>query len=34
MRPLLAFGADGKEQNINDAILALADHFSAGPEER
>jgi restriction system protein len=27
MRPLLAFGSDGQERNINAAISTLADHF-------
>lgn len=34
MRSLLAFGADGKEKNINDAINALADEFNLSPEVR
>lgn len=34
MRPLLAFGSDGHEKNINDAIEALADKFNLSPEER
>ncbi|UVO32263.1 restriction endonuclease [Bradyrhizobium arachidis] len=34
MRPLLAFGADGQERNINAAIDALADEFHLTPENR
>jgi restriction system protein len=34
MRPLLAFGADGQEKNINAAIDALADQFRLTPEDR
>jgi restriction system protein len=34
MRPLLAFGADGQERNINAAIDALADEFGLTPEDR
>ena len=34
MRPLLAFGADGQEKNINAAIDALADEFHITPEDR
>jgi restriction system protein len=34
MRPLLAFGADGQEKNINAAIDALADKFRLTPEDR
>jgi restriction system protein len=34
MRPLLAFGADGQEKNINAAIDALADEFRLTPEDR
>jgi restriction system protein len=34
MRPLLAFGADGQEKNINDAISALADQFHLSDEGR
>lgn len=34
MRPLLAFGADGKEYNIQAAISALADQFQLTEEER
>jgi restriction system protein len=34
MRPLLAFGADGQEKNINEAIDALANQFRLTPEDR
>lgn len=34
MRPLLAFGADGNEYNIQAAIAALADQFHLTEEER
>src|SRR4051812_13890881 len=34
MRPLLAFGADGQEKNVNDAIAALADQFQLSDEDR
>lgn len=34
MRPLLAFGRDGHEKNINAAITAVADHFGLSVEER
>jgi restriction system protein len=34
MRPLLVFGADGKEKNINSAIDALADEFNLSSEDR
>jgi restriction system protein len=34
MRPLLVYGADGKERNINDAIAALADEFGLSQEDR
>jgi restriction system protein len=34
MRPLLAFGADGNEKNINAAIDALANEFHLTPEDR
>ena len=34
MRPLLAFGADGQEKNINAAIDALAVEFHLTPEDR
>lgn len=34
MRPLLAFGADGQEKNINDAIAALAEQFRLSDEDR
>lgn len=34
MRPLLAYGEDGQEKNINDAITALADEFKLTPDER
>src|SRR6478609_7440103 len=34
MRPLLEFGADGREKNINEAIRHLADRFGLTPEER
>jgi restriction system protein len=34
MRPLLAFGADGQEKNINAAIDALAVEFQLTPEDR
>jgi len=34
MRPLLAFGADGQEKDIKDAINALADQFRLSPEDR
>jgi restriction system protein len=34
MRPLLAYGADGLEKNINTAIDALADQFHLTSEDR
>src|SRR5262245_54238916 len=34
MRPLLAFGADRQEKNINAAIDAVADEFCLTPEDR
>ena len=34
MRPLLAYGQDGQEKNINAAISALADEFKLTPDER
>jgi len=34
MRPLLAFGADGQEKNIRDAINAIADKLHLTPEDR
>ena len=34
MRPLLVFGSDGKEKNINDCINALADEFKLSEEDR
>jgi len=34
MRPLLAFGADGQEKNIRDAIKAIADQLHLTPEDR
>jgi restriction system protein len=34
MRPLLAFGADGQEKDIKDAINALAEQFQLSAEER
>jgi restriction endonuclease Mrr len=34
MRPLLAFGSDGTEKNINDAIKAIADQFKLTDDER
>jgi restriction system protein len=34
MRPLLAFGADGKEKNIRDAINAIADEFRLTAQDR
>jgi restriction system protein len=34
MRPLLEFGADGSEKNINEAIQQLADQFGLTPQER
>lgn len=34
MRPLLAFGADGHEKNINDAIEALAEQFHLTDDDR
>jgi restriction system protein len=34
MRPLLAFGADGQEKNIRDAINAIADKLHLSPEDR
>jgi restriction system protein len=34
MRPLLEFGADGREKNINDAIREIANRFELTPEER
>jgi restriction system protein len=34
MRPLLAYGADGKEKNIREAINAIADEFQLSDQER
>ena len=34
MRPLLAFGLDGSEKNINDAIKSIADQLKLTEEER
>ena len=34
MRPLLDFGADGSEKNINDAIKGIADQLNLTDEER
>lgn len=34
MRPLLAYGSDGAEKNMQEAIAALSDQFSLTPEER
>lgn len=34
MRPLLAFGFDGSEKNINDAIKGIADQLQLTQEER
>ncbi len=34
MRPLLAFGADGQEKNINDAIRTIADQMQLSEEDR
>jgi restriction system protein len=34
MRPLLAFGADGQEKNIRDAIKAIADKLNLTSEDR
>lgn len=34
MRPLLAFGADGTEKNINDAIEGIAEQLHLSEEER
>jgi restriction system protein len=34
MRPLLAFGADGHEKNINDAMDAVAEQFHLTDEDR
>jgi restriction system protein len=34
MRPLLAFGADGSEKNINDAIKGIADQLKLTDDER
>jgi restriction system protein len=34
MLPLLAYGQDGQEKNINDAIAALADGFKLTSDER
>lgn len=34
MRPLLAFGSDGSEKNINDAIKSIADQLKLTEEER
>lgn len=34
LRPLLEFGADGAEKNINDAIAALAKKFHLSEEDR
>jgi restriction system protein len=34
MRPLLAFGADGQEKNIREAIKAIADKLHLTPEDR
>jgi restriction system protein len=34
MRPLLAFGADGQEKNIREAINAIADKLHLTAEDR
>lgn len=34
MRPLLAFGADGQEKNIRDAIKAIADDLHLTQKDR
>ncbi|MFO1097229.1 MAG: winged helix-turn-helix domain-containing protein [Xanthobacteraceae bacterium] len=34
LRPLLAFGEDGQEKNIKDAIAALADQHPLSEEDR
>ncbi|MFL9828585.1 winged helix-turn-helix domain-containing protein, partial [Rhodoplanes sp. SY1] len=34
MRPLLSFGADGHEKNMNEAIKHLADQFDLSAEDR
>ena len=34
MHPLLTFGSDGTEKNINDAINAISDQFKLTEEER
>ena len=34
MRPLLAFGSDGSEKNINDAINGIANQLGLTEEER
>ena len=34
MRPLLAFGADGHEKNIREAINAIADELHLTTEDR
>ena len=34
MRPLLAYGHDGKEKNLREAIKALADEFQLSEQER
>ena len=34
MRPLLAFGSDGSEKNINDAISGIADQLKLTNDER
>jgi restriction system protein len=34
MRPLLAYGQDGQEKNIGEAIKALADEFHLNEQER
>ena len=34
MRPLLAFGSDGSEKNINDAIKGIADQLKLTDDER
>jgi restriction system protein len=34
MRPLLAFGSDGSEKNINDAINGIANQLDITEDER
>ena len=34
MHPLLTFGSDGTEKNINDAMNAISDQFKLTEEER